>query len=601
MMKRFVFLILTLTLSFAVFAGDVNFISEPSGATVTILNPGNIRIRSGLVYRAPEEVSLPRRSDLYQIEFSLEGYETKIVDVAYSSRDQDVRVKLEPLEDTREFRFSSSPSGALVLVDGKSVGNTPTSARFVFSRSSSKTPWSTFKVEYLLDGYATNQIQIDHDSGTIVPEVALTRLRHEKTFRVVAETATGASLNATVMKDGVVVGATPIDVTYEFARSNPGAAWSEFEISVGIEHAYVEKSMVVDYSTGGELKFKLLPVTEVPVTRYFPYTEMTQLGPELAVDTSTAIGILDTRDLQSPAVDLRPVTNFQREQGSLQALNSYTIMPSGQDLIYSVTSQNQDQSYYANLYTKSANDTSFRTTRLTMGSRFFDTRPVMSLEEGSNLVVFQSNRGPIARWDISSFRLNEGRVVGGIQQLTRDYQFNDSPSFASEHQEIYFVSRDERRVNAEPMICFVRPDGSSLTNLGETGTMLQHTHSGLIYFVRKSQDNQKKQIYSITTEGLSFSSVINDVVFNESNCFDPQMSPDGSKLLFVSDNGIDDKERNNNDIFIYELDTGRIQRLTFTGSDDISPRWSPSEPGVIFFMSNRGGVYNIWRMQIVEA
>ncbi len=44
-----------------------------------------------------------------------------------------------------------------------------------------------------------------------------------------------------------------------------------------------------------------------------------------------------------------------------------------------------------------------------------------------------------------------------------------------------------------------------------------------------------------------------------------------------------------------------MQRLTQNGSDDIMPAWSPSEEGVIFFLSNRGGAYNIWRMKLLSG
>ncbi len=41
-----------------------------------------------------------------------------------------------------------------------------------------------------------------------------------------------------------------------------------------------------------------------------------------------------------------------------------------------------------------------------------------------------------------------------------------------------------------------------------------------------------------------------------------------------------------------------LHRLTQNGSDDIMPAWSPSEEGVVYFLSNRGGAYNIWRFKL---
>jgi len=102
----------------------------------------------------------------------------------------------------------------------------------------------------------------------------------------------------------------------------------------------------------------------------------------------------------------------------------------------------------------------------------------------------------------------------------------------------------------------------------------------------------------IDTDAAEFTSVINDAQFSQSNINSPSISLDGSKLLFASDNDVDEKGRNNYNLYIYDLETGQIQPLTDNGSDDISPAWSPTEAGVLYFLSNRRGAYNIWRMQL---
>ncbi len=79
------------------------------------------------------------------------------------------------------------------------------------------------------------------------------------------------------------------------------------------------------------------------------------------------------------------------------------------------------------------------------------------------------------------------------------------------------------------------------------------------------------------------------------------MSADGSRILFVSDHGVDEQGRHNNDIYLIGADGTNMQRLTQNGSDDLMPTWSPSEEGVIFFLSNRGGAYNIWRMKLLSG
>jgi len=48
-------------------------------------------------------------------------------------------------------------------------------------------------------------------------------------------------------------------------------------------------------------------------------------------------------------------------------------------------------------------------------------------------------------------------------------------------------------------------------------------------------------------------------------------------------------------------DGTNLKRLTQNASDDILPAWSPAEEGVIFFLSNRGGAYNIWRLKLTTG
>ena len=72
-------------------------------------------------------------------------------------------------------------------------------------------------------------------------------------------------------------------------------------------------------------------------------------------------------------------------------------------------------------------------------------------------------------------------------------------------------------------------------------------------------------------------------------------------MLFVSDQGVDDQGRHNDDIYMINADGTNLKRLTQNASDDILPAWSPAEEGVIFFLSNRGGAYNIWRLKLTTG
>ena len=65
--------------------------------------------------------------------------------------------------------------------------------------------------------------------------------------------------------------------------------------------------------------------------------------------------------------------------------------------------------------------------------------------------------------------------------------------------------------------------------------------------------------------------------------------------------GVDEQGRHNHDIYLVNADGSNLQRLTHNGSDDVMPAWSFSEEGVIYFLSNRGGAYNVWRLKVSGA
>ena len=102
-------------------------------------------------------------------------------------------------------------------------------------------------------------------------------------------------------------------------------------------------------------------------------------------------------------------------------------------------------------------------------------------------------------------------------------------------------------------------------------------------------------------EGAAETALIDQEEFHKANCFQPFVSADGQRVLFVSDRTPDSKDKPNNDIYVINADHNNLQRLTANVSDDTNPMWSPAERDVIFFLSTRGGATNIWRCKLVSG
>ena len=86
--------------------------------------------------------------------------------------------------------------------------------------------------------------------------------------------------------------------------------------------------------------------------------------------------------------------------------------------------------------------------------------------------------------------------------------------------------------------------------------------------------------------------------------YSPSVSPDGSKIVFVGSNGLQNGSRLywNTDIFVCRQDGTGVMQLTFHAADDVSPVWGP-DGTQIYFISQRGSkdaVANVWRMDCPE-
>lgn len=80
----------------------------------------------------------------------------------------------------------------------------------------------------------------------------------------------------------------------------------------------------------------------------------------------------------------------------------------------------------------------------------------------------------------------------------------------------------------------------------------------------------------------------------------PVVSPDGSKIVLVGSNGLQNGSRLywNTDIFVCHADGTGLTQLTFHAADDVSPVWD-AEGTQVYFISQRGSqdaVANVWRM-----
>jgi hypothetical protein len=543
------------------------------------------------------------------VEFRLEGYFPESFTLQPDANRKEISAQLEPKTLAKTYQIQSSPAGAAVTIDGQSVGTTPaTGVAVVFTREDKTSPWQRKSVVVSKPNYQTETLVLNA-SAEAIPGFTLGLLKEDRVYSISATTTDGAELNAEVTLSGKVVGNTPLQLPLTFQRANKEAAWPKFDLSVEIPAKYKPATKVLDFPGGSSntiVAFKLQVISEIATTQTYPGLVMTPTGIALKTLRSSSTAILNTRESAEIISDLKPVTNFGRQDAKdaaasrTDSINSFCVSPDGQNVIFGLTEHDDQGNLYSNLFIKRADDAAGGVSRLTQGSRYWDTLPFIA-NDGSNYLVFASNRSDRNKTDIFRVSLVDNRLSGGISRLTNDTRYNFAPSYGDSNRQLFYLSTEPNFPNAETQISSIRLDGSLPTQMSITALELNNAFAEKVFFVRVDEDTKKKQIFSITADGKLETALLNLEDFRKSNCFNPAVSPDGTRVLFVSDHGTDEQNRHNNDIYLCNSDGTGLQRLTQNGSDDITPAWSASEEGVVYFLSNRGGAYNIWRMKISSS
>lgn len=570
---------------------------------ITSTPPGaSVYLNSAPIGTTPVESAWDNGHDNV-VRFELKGYFPEQVEVPKGVDQKQLTVRLAPVGRTRTFQIATQPSGATVEIDGERAGTTPAQVEVAFTRSGPADPWHDRRLTLSLPDYQSESFRLS-ESLPAFGTISLAPLRVERSYRIVAVTRDGAELKADVSLDGQPAGTTPLDLPVVFQRRNKLDAWPRFTVTVGVPGQYKAETAVIDFSSGPAVRLPLSPIAEITTTLEEPGAAMTPTGVAWVMRESKAIAVLNAREPSDAVLDLVPVTNFARQdlKGAARSragsINSFAVSPDGKNVIFAVSSRDPDGSVYSNLFIKRTDGAAGGTAQLTQGMRYIDTQPKIA-NDGSNYLVFTSNRGDHAKPDIFRTNLVDNQLSGGISRLTNDMRFNFAPTYGDANRQVFYLSVEPNFPLAETQLSSIRINGSLPTLMSVTALEIDNSVPDKVYFVKIDDDTRKEQIYSIQANGNLESALINQETFRNSNCFNPAPSPDGgSRIAFVSDAGVDEQLRHNRDIYLVNADGSGLQRLTQNGSDDIKPAWSPSEDGVLYFLSNRGGAYNIWRMKL---
>ena len=204
-----------------------------------------------------------------------------------------------------------------------------------------------------------------------------------------------------------------------------------------------------------------------------------------------------------------------------------------------------------------------------------DSSPMISPD--GKMIVFTSER--VGWWKIWTMNLETNE----FNQLTNKGSADYSPSWSPDGNRIVFTS--SRDGNQE--IYLMNKDGSNKVNLTKSKSedvMPYWARDGYIYY--SANHNGVYQIARIKPDG-SNKELLTD---SENNKLMPQLSNDGKKILYYGD------ADGNMEIYLMELNTGEVTRLTNHLLMDIRPRWSPDNTKIVFERGNKGNNHHIYIM-----
>ncbi|MBT3589922.1 MAG: hypothetical protein HN514_04160 [Candidatus Marinimicrobia bacterium] len=202
--------------------------------------------------------------------------------------------------------------------------------------------------------------------------------------------------------------------------------------------------------------------------------------------------------------------------------------------------------------------------------------------------------------------------LGGILKLTEFGSSKLGHPTIGRNDQIAFHAIDPRYKNSynngdneiRPFIWLMSSDGSIPTQL-RYGQYPEFSPDGnTIVFSRKDVLTGKKQIFTMNTNGGRITQLTYNVDYDIK---DPFWHPTGDYIVYASNEGktnemeddtlsLSESIESDFNIWVMSMDGSQQTQLTTNQSHDDQPVFSPSGE-FIYFRSNRGGFWNIWRFE----
>jgi len=519
----------------------------------------------------------------YTITASRPGFSSAQIIATYTDPSTDYTLQLQPTQ--KDISITTDPPGVLVAIDDKLIGTTPGRIPgLAFSFDAQQNQYTPRKLTLSKPGYDPVETTISWDDGRM--DYHFDIAPRKKTVRIITDPP-----GATVSINGRTVLPNPAGIPTINLTFKPINDDGQLPIY---------RATVTNKSPDGELYTATIPIGwDGSKSDYSVSLKEVKANtvPELSVVLQRDIeGIWQVvpRQAQTPAKrDINegpgrepPVLIYQAARGA--SIGTLCVSPGGTQLIFTLISGTTRADLRSQIM--AIDTTGYGIVREITDNKSLDIMP--SFTPSGDQIVFCSNR--------AGRHLNVWRksLTGaeGLEQLTDAQEHDLWPTIdAIPKPRLFFEVLSDSLPDAQ---LYVMPvDGGTRTDLSSFGVAQPRISpkADAIVCSAVNQRTGNREIYRISDRGGTPVDLTNDP---DSDNYDPAWSRNGAMIAFASNRAMDEEHQHNPDIWILDLSRpDKPIQVTTNGSVDDCPAWDPGGDA-IFFRSNRGGQWGIWKIAV---